>query len=413
MKIAIFGMGYVGFTSALCLRSMGHDVVGIDNDTKKIYSLVSGNVLLTEPKIIELQKKFENDKQLTFTSNYKKAANDVNVILVCVGTPSNSDGSLNLMYIKSVSDDIANLIRRNKKITKPEIVVRSTILPGTCEQVIIPILESKGLIDGEDYNLSFHPEFLREGSAVNDFFDPPKIVFGNNKQSKSKFAEVYNSSLFSKKPIFTNLRISECVKYVDNIFHALKVTFANEVGDFCKSTDIDAEEVMAIFKQDKKLNISEYYLNPGYAYGGSCLPKDLDAFLSEATEKKVDLKLISNIKESNNLRIENRIKSLLNIVEDKLIFFGFAFKKGTNDIRNSPYLATAMGIAHYGKQVLAIDINFSDQEIVEINQTFGSHNLIFSNKYSDLDYANDVVICHKPSQSEESLLKNKRSIQIV
>jgi len=413
VKIAIFGMGYVGFTTALCLRSMGHNVVGIDNDTKKIHSLVTGNVLLPEPKIIELQKKFNNDKKLSFISNYKELTNEVNIILVCVGTPSNSDGSLNLMYIKSVSNDIANLIRQNKKSTKPEIVIRSTILPGACEQIIMPILESKGLIDGEDYNLFFHPEFLREGSAVNDFFDPPKIVFGNNNQSESKFADVYNSDMFSQKPIFTSLKISECVKYVDNIFHALKVTFANEVGDFCKSIHIDAEEVMSIFKQDKKLNISEYYLRPGYAYGGSCLPKDLDALLSEAAEKKVDLKLISNIKESNNLRIENRIKSLLNIIEEKLIFFGFAFKKGTNDIRNSPYLATAMGIANSGKQVLAIDINFSDQEIVEINQTFGSHNLIFSNKYSDLDFANDIVICHKPSQSEEPLIRNKRLIQIV
>ncbi len=359
MNIGVVGQGYVGLTFSLCLAEMGHKVFAIEKDKKKYQLLKNKTSPITEKKIVDLTKKTILSGNYLIYSDLKNIEKPLDIIVVCVGTPQKKDGSLNSSYLINSIKDISSYIK--KKHNKPTIVVRSTMLPGFSNDLLSRLLKDD-LKEGRDFDYLYHPEFLREGSAYEDFFDPPKIVIGHNKESnKVKLEEIYKSFKDSLK-IFTSLKEAETVKYVDNIFHALKVTFANEVGDFCNEFDIDSKEVMKIFKRDKKLNISDKYLNPGFSYGGSCLPKDLNSFLKKADQKGIDNFLLKNIKRSNDNRISKVAKEINKSGAKEIIFFGLAFKQGTNDLRNSPYLELLKKISSKSNNISVIDqfISYDD-----------------------------------------------------
>ena len=291
MKISIFGMGYVGTVSAACLAHEGHEVVGVDPVPTKVDLINAGSSPIIEEQIGELVSATVKAGRLRATCDQDQAVRETELSFVCVGTPSQSNGNLDLTYIRRVCEQIGKALRN--KPSHHTVVIRSTILPGTMRGIVIPVLEeSSGKKAGVDFGVCNNPEFLREGSAVKDFNAPPKTVIGeSDRTSGDKLAELYEK--LEAPLIRTDLETAEMVKYVDNCWHALKIGFANEIGNFCKSFGIDAHEVMKIFCQDKKLNISPAYLMPGFAFGGSCLPKDLRALAYKAKMHDLELPIMN------------------------------------------------------------------------------------------------------------------------
>ena len=274
--ISVFGLGYVGVVTAACFAKEGHNVMGVDISKEKVEMLNNGISPIIEDKIEDLVKQAVSSGRFSSSIDHNNAVQNSDFIFICVGTPSRKNGSLDTSFIERVCENIGQTLQTTKH--KPTIVVRSTLLPGSMEKIVIPTLERASSNSIEEIaDVLFNPEFLREGSAVNDFFNPPKIVIGESqKGSGDKLMDLYSRLVAPR--FIVNYKVSEMVKYCDNMFHALKVTFANEVGHFCLEMGIDSQKVMDIFVSDEKLNISKKYLRPGFAFGGACLPKDLRAF---------------------------------------------------------------------------------------------------------------------------------------
>lgn len=392
MKICVLGLGYVGITSSLCFAKMGNQVWGVDLDSKKIKKLSSNEFYFPEKDLNELYNDDETQSNLFFLDSLSNIPNNIDIFLICVGTPSSQDGSLSIKYLNSALEDVlSHLNHVDSTNHNIEIVVRSTILPGTLNSII----DRKNQEIPVNCEMLYHPEFLREGTSVYDFNNPPKIVIGMEDASKiTKLEELYKR--IESKIFKTTVQNAECVKYLDNIFHALKVTFANEVGDYCSEKGLDTSEIMSIFKSDTKLNISEKYLNPGFAYGGSCLPKDLDAFLFDADGMNLDIKLISSIRESNNQRILEQTEKISSMGFKYITFFGLAFKESTDDLRVSPYLLLAYGLAKkshivsYVDDGINIDDIFSELNRLNLNVEGISFNKIPSSTQISSD---GLVIC--------------------
>ena len=301
MKISIFGMGYVGTVSAGCLAQDGHEVIGVDPIRTKVDLINAGQTPIIEAEIGEIIATAVESGRLRATDNQDEAIFQTELSFVCVGTPSQSNGNLDLTYILRVCELIGKALK--KKPTRHTVVIRSTILPGTMHHIVIPVLEeNSGKKAGIDFGICNNPEFLREGSAVKDFNSPPKTVIGElDRASGDLLAGLY--AKLDAPLIRTDIPTAEMVKYVDNTWHALKIGFANEIGTVCKSLSIDAHEVMKIFCQDKKLNISPAYLMPGFAFGGSCLPKDLRALAYKAKTHDLALPIMTSILPSNEMQI--------------------------------------------------------------------------------------------------------------
>lgn len=362
MNINIFGLGYVGCVSAACLAKNNHKVTGIDVDPVKVQIINQGKSPIVEEGLDELINK-------TVSSGFLKATNteipDADISIICVGTPSNDNGSLDLRYIKQVACDIGKYL---KGLNHYHVVVnRSTILPGSIENIVIPILEKEsGKKLGEDFGVCMNPEFMREGTSIYDYYNPPFTLIGSNDEKSAKLvAQLYENI---EAPLyFTNIKVAEMVKYASNTFHALKVTFANEIGNICKKLQIDSHEVMDIFSKDNKLNISNYYLKPGFSFGGSCLPKDLRAITYKARELDLDTPLLNSLMMSNKQQVENAFNLISKLDKKNIGFAGLSFKAGTDDLRESPIVELIEKLIGKG-----FNVSIFDRE-VSLAKLFGSN----------------------------------------
>jgi GDP-mannose 6-dehydrogenase len=339
MKISVIGLGYVGAVSAACLARRGHQLTGVDVNPRKVALVNDGQAPVLEPGLPEAILEATEPGRLRATTDAAEAVRTTDVSLLCVGTPSGSQGSLSLAALERVCADIGPALRSTEK--RHTVVVRSTVLPGTGEQTIIPALEaSSGLKAGSDFGFAVNPEYLREGSGVADFDHPEKTVIGElDAASGDAIAEMYGN--FTDRIFRVPVRVAEAAKYVDNAFHALKVGFANEVGALSLEFGIDSHQLMSIFKADRKLNISEAYLTPGFCFGGSCLPKDLRALVHRAHGSHVDVPILESVLASNESHFRRTYELLTANGRRRIGLLGLAFKPGTDELRESPFVELA------------------------------------------------------------------------
>ncbi len=368
MKISIFGLGYVGAVSAACLADEGHTVIGVDPNPTKVDMINAGQTPIIEKDVGELVEQTVADGRLRAVADAAAAIDDSDLSLICVGTPSAANGSLDLRYVKGVCEEIGAALRT--KNTRHTVVIRSTILPGTMRSIVIPALESaSGLTAGKDFGLCNNPEFLREGTAVHDYHNPPKTVVGAlNSESAAPLKSLYEG--LPGPMIVTDIETAEMVKYVDNVWHALKVTFANEIGAICKQLAVDSHPVMDIFCQDKKLNISPYYLKPGFAFGGSCLPKDVRALTYQAGRLDLNLPVLDSIMESNRVQVERALDLVTSHGKKRIGILGFSFKAGTDDLRESPIVEIAERLIGKGYDLRLFDKNVNLARLVGANKDY-------------------------------------------
>ena len=368
MKISIFGLGYVGAISAGCLAKNGHEIIGVDPNQTKVDLINQGKSPVIEKDIGEIIKTKVNDGKLRATVSVGDAINDTEISLICVGTPSQSNGNLDLKYVKNVCEQIGKALRDKKEFHI--IVVRSTMLPGSMMNTVIPLLENtSGKVAGNEFGICNNPEFLREGTAVYDFFNPPKTVIGeSDAKSGNIVAELYKN--MHAPLIRTDVKTAEMVKYVDNVWHALKVGFANEIGNICKKLELDGHKVMNIFCQDQKLNLSPYYLKPGYAFGGSCLPKDVRALNYKAQSLDLDLPILNAILPSNQRQIENGIKMVIEAEHKNIGILGMSFKAGTDDLRESPIVELIERLLGKGYDIRIYDRNVNFAALMGANKDY-------------------------------------------
>jgi GDP-mannose 6-dehydrogenase len=355
MKISVLGLGYVGAVSAGCLSRDGHEVIGVDPERVKVDLINSGRSPIIEKDIGGIIAEQAASGRLSATTDLESAVRHTDLALVCVGTPSLPNGGLDLRYVRRVCEQIGKVLATHPGA--PVIVMRSTMLPGTMRDVVTPILEKFSQKKaGQEFGLCINPEFLREGTAVHDYYHPPKTVIGEvNRASGDLLANLYG-----KMPgpmIRTDIETAEMVKYADNAWHALKVGFANEIGALAKAVSVDAHKVMEIFCQDQKLNLSPYYLKPGFAFGGSCLPKDVRALLHKAKTLDVNLPILSAILPSNQLQIERGIQAVVDKGKRKVGILGFSFKAGTDDLRESPMVELCERLIGKGYDLRVYDKN--------------------------------------------------------
>lgn len=368
MKISVFGLGYVGTVSAGCLASDGHEVVGVDPIQSKVNLINAGQSPIIEAEIEEIIAANAQSGKLRATDNEDEAVRSTDLSFVCVGTPSQLNGNLDLSYIRRACELLGKALKN-----KPErhtVVIRSTILPGTMRTVVIPTLEEySGKRAGVDFGVCNNPEFLREGSAVKDFRHPPKTVIGQFDQASGEIlARLY--AKIDAPLIVTELEIAEMVKYVDNSWHALKIGFANEIGNLCKSLSVDSHAVMNIFCQDKKLNISTAYLMPGFAFGGSCLPKDLRALSYTAKLRDLELPIVKAVLPSNELQIARGLQIITSIGHKRIGVLGMSFKEGTDDLRESPMIEIIERLIGKGYDLRIFDKNVKMAGLVGANREF-------------------------------------------
>jgi GDP-mannose 6-dehydrogenase len=368
VNISVFGLGYVGCVTAACLARNGHQVIGVDVNPDKVASLDQGLSPIVEEKIGQLIADQRAAGRLTATSDPTAAVLDSQVSLICVGTPSLENGSPDTTYVERVAQQIGQALAG--KTDYHTVIVRSTVLPGTTRQTVIPRLEeASGKKTGKDFGVCFNPEFLREGSSVHDFDHPPKTVIGQFDQASGDLPRRLFADIDAPR-FDVALEVAEMIKYTDNVWHALKVTFANEVGRLCKAVGVDSHQVMNVFTADTKLNLSPNYLWPGFAFGGSCLPKDTRAIIREAKRLDVDLPIISQIPTSNQGQISEAFNLILKTERQKIGVLGFAFKGGTDDLRESPVVILIEALLGKGKDILAYDENVSLARLVGSNRAY-------------------------------------------
>lgn len=364
-RIAVFGLGYVGIVSAACLASRGHSVIGVDVSPEKIDMVNQGRSPVVEERIGDLVAEQVAAGRLCATTDCARAVADTDIAVVCVGTPSSSNGGLLTGYLERVSEEIgAALAGRDDRYT---VIIRSTMLPTTCEQIVLPRLRSAA--GSANFGLAVNPEFLREGSSVRDFFDPPKTVIGQlDDESGETVAELYDGL---PGPVYrVPLSVAEMIKYADNSFHALKAGFANEMGAVCKALGLDSHAVMDILVADTKLNISPAYLRPGFAYGGSCLPKDLRAVVHRARRADVQVPILESIAPSNEGQIERVFKIIEDTGKRRVGLLGLAFKPGTDDLRESPLVALAERLLGRGFELMIHDPQVAVSRLLGANRAY-------------------------------------------
>lgn len=368
MDISVFGLGYVGCVTAACLANDGHRIIGVDVNETKVNMVREGRSPIVERGLTELIRANVERGRLWATTDAREAIEASQLSLICVGTPSNGNGSLDLKYLRSVTQQIGAALIHKKAFHT--IVVRSTMLPGTTHHEIIPLLESvSGKPFGEGFGLCVNPEFLREGSAIEDFYSPPKIVIGaDHPDIAERVMELYSD--IDALRFITDIAVAEMVKYVDNTFHALKVAFANEIGTLCQRLGIDSHEVMEIFCSDTKLNLSPAYLKPGFAFGGACLPKDVRALVHRARLLDLQLPVLEAIIPSNERHIRRAVDLIMATGRKRIGFLGLSFKAGTDDLRNSPMVDVIETLLGKGYQLKIFDENVSLARLCGANREF-------------------------------------------
>ncbi len=368
MDITIFGMGYVGTVTAACLADDGHTVIGVDPNEFKIETINNGRAPMVESGVDELISRNVQAGRLTATTDSAAAVTASDVIFVCVGTPSRPNGSLDLQFLERACTNIG--VALQKADHHVVVVVRSTMLPGTMNDVVIPLLEThSNKRSGRDFGVCVNPEFLREATAVQDFRCPPKIVVGSNDQQTIDVVRPLVERGDAPLAVVP-LEIAEMVKYVDNSWHALKVTFANEIGRIAKSFDLDSHQIMDVFFLDDKLNISTSYLTPGMAFGGSCLPKDVRALTHKAREMDIDLPVLHSVTASNQAHLNWARDQVLAHDIEKVSILGLSFKAGTDDLREAPMVDLAEQLIGKGRDVRIYDEHVHIQRLTGANQSY-------------------------------------------
>ncbi len=368
MKISIFGLGYVGSVSLACLARDGHQVIGVDVDQNKLDMISSGKTPVVEEGMIDLMQRVVSSGLVTVTQDVAEALSGSEISMICVGTPSAPNGSQDLSAMLRLVRQLGGAMQ--DKSSKHTFVFRSTLVPGTVEDVIRPIIEeASGKKEGVDFFCSFQPEFLREGSSIRDYDKPPFTIVGCNHD----IPEEKLRSLFGHLEcefIRTSVRAAEMLKYCCNNFHALKITFANETARICETLGVDAFQVMDLVCRDTQLNISKAYLKPGYAFGGSCLPKDLRATLNIGKQHDIELPMLNGVLLSNKIHIEHAIQKVLATESRKVGFVGLSFKTGTDDLRESPLVFLAEQLIGKGVQLHIYDPDVHLSRLLGANRSF-------------------------------------------
>jgi len=367
MKLSVFGIGYVGCVSAACFAKEGHDVISVDANRVKVEIVNSGKSPIVEPDIDELIGKMVREGRLRAVTDAIEAVKGSEMSLVCVGTPSQPNGSLDLSHIERVCREIGAGVQAKRE--RHTVVIRSTILPGTMENLVVPALEAgSGKKVGRDFGIAINPEFFREGTSLRDFYSPPFTLIGAEEEDAMLVRHLYQNV---NAPIFVmGVGAAAMVKYACNCFHALKVSFGNEIGNICKALSIDSHEVMDVFCQDTKLNLSPYYLRPGFAFGGSCLPKDLGAITCKAKELEVDVPVLLSVLQSNHLQIERALEMVLRANTRRIGLLGLSFKAGTDDLRESPIVSLAESLISKGMQLAIYDRQVSLAHLLGANKEY-------------------------------------------
>jgi GDP-mannose 6-dehydrogenase len=396
MRISVMGLGYVGAVSAGCLAREGHEVIGVDPERAKVDLINAGRTPIIEKDIGPVIEQQVKAGRLWATTDVAEAVAQSELFLVCVGTPSRPNGDIELKFVRRVCEQIGTALRDHHGA--PVVAIRSTMLPGTMRDVVIPALEAaSGQKAGVDFGLCINPEFLREGTAVHDFANPPKTVIGQvNAASGDLVASLY--ARLNAPLIRTDIETAEMIKYADNAWHALKVGFANEIGNICKSVHVDSHRVMDIFCKDTKLNLSPYYLKPGFAFGGSCLPKDLRALLYKAKSMDISLPILAAILPSNEQQIERGVRAVVEKGSKKVGVLGFSFKAGTDDLRESPVVEMTERLIGKGYELRIYDKNVNMARIHGANRDYIMNHiphisrLMVGSMEEVLDYADTIVI---------------------
>ncbi|MHB1528900.1 MAG: nucleotide sugar dehydrogenase [Acidiferrobacteraceae bacterium] len=417
MKISIFGLGYVGAVSAGCLASDGHHVIGVDPNRSKVELINSGKTPIIEKDIGEMIAKAVASGHLRATPDVHEAVTGSDISLVCVGTPSQLNGNLDLSAVRKVCEEIGAALRG--KTGFHVVVARSTMLPGSMRSVVIPALEeASGKRVGVEFGVCNNPEFLREGTAVRDYYNPPKTVIGEtDPQAGDLLIQVYDK--IQAPLIRTTVETAEMVKYADNAWHALKVTFANEIGNLCKAVGIDGHQVMDIFCRDTKLNLSSYYLKPGFAFGGSCLPKDVRALTYKGRSLDLDLPVLNAILPSNLRQVERGVDMITSYGKKKIGILGFAFKAGTDDLRESPLVHLIETLIGKGYELRLYDRNVNMASLTGANRDYILNHiphiarLMVAQLEEVLQFAEVIVIGNSAEEFREVLNQRKAGQVIV
>lgn len=405
MRISIFGLGYVGTVCAGCLAEDGHQIIGVDPVQTKVELINAGKSTIIEAEISELIGKAVANGTLRATQSTSDGVANSELSLVCVGTPSQMNGNLDLTHVRQVCEQIGRAIKDKRE--RHTVVIRSTVFPGTMKNIVIPVLEeSSAKKAGVDFGICNNPEFLREGTAVRDFRLPPKTVMGEfDRASGDPLAALYAEL---KMPVVrTALEIAEMIKYMDNSWHALKIGYANEIGNICKAFSVDAHKAMEIFCMDTKLNISSAYLSPGFAFGGSCLPKDLRALAYAAKQHDLELPILKSILPSNELQIARGLKLIMEKGQRRVGILGFSFKPGTDDLRESPMIEIIERLSGKGYDVRLYDKNVQVASLVGANRDFILNRiphiskLMVDNIDTVLQHSETIVIGHKDKEFEK------------
>ncbi len=396
MRIAIFGLGYVGSTAAGCIASQGHSVIGVDVAQAKVDALNSGRAPVYEPGLDALIEAAHKDGRIAATTQISDELDDCDIAIVCVGTPSGVDGAHDMSFIAQVTHNIAEALKPGRK--KPlTLAYRSTMRPGSCENIIWPIIENAlGSDAASAVELVYNPEFLREASAIEDYFNPPKIVIGTLNGQPSANMAMLNDGIDA--PVFeVGLREAEITKFVDNSWHAVKVAFANEIGRVCQNLDISARDVHAIFKSDTKLNISAYYTRPGGAFGGSCLPKDVRALQYIAADTGSATHLVDALIRSNEAHKHHQFLNATRGLKRgaKVLLVGLAFKMETDDLRESPAVDMARKLLEAGYDLDIYDPRIEPENLVGQNLGYA---------YAWLPKIDDLLVTRADAQAREYAL---------
>jgi GDP-mannose 6-dehydrogenase len=416
MKVSVFGLGYVGSVSAAAFADDGHDVVGVDVNADKVATVNAGRSPIVEPGLDDLLRQNVERGRLRATTNTAEAIAGTDVSLLCVGTPSRRNGSLDLTYLTRVSEQIGAALR--DKSSYHVVVVRSTVLPGTTHEMVIPALEREsGKKYGDGFGVSVNPEFLREGTALQDFRKPPITLVGHNHAADASGTIALYQSIDAPL-VSTSIRVAEMMKYTSNTWHALKVCFANEIGNLCKRLGVDSHDVMDIFCRDEKLNLSPYYLKPGFAFGGSCLPKDVRALQYRAKELDVELPVIQSILPSNRLQIEQAFDQVMETGRKKIGLLGFSFKAGTDDLRESPLVILAEALLGKGLQLCIYDKNVSLAKLVGANKEYIENQIphlssLLCDTIDDVIDKSEVIIVGNKAPEFADALTRCRADQII
>ena len=413
MNISIFGLGYVGCVGMGCLASQGHKIIGVDVSDKKVELINQGVPTIVEKDIDKLIMDGHKKGMVSATKDFVKAVHSSDISFICVGTPSSDNGHLDLTYIMKTAEQIGEALK--EKTGFHVVVIRSTVFPGTNEKVGQLIADISGKEIDKDYAIVSNPEFLREGTAVNDYLNPPLTVIGSSSEKAVDIMkQVYE---WSSAPVeIVPIGVAEMIKYVNNSYHALKVVFANEIGSICKKLNIDSHEVMRIFCMDKQLNISPYYFRPGFAYGGSCLPKDLRGLQTLAHDMYLDTPVLNAISPSNSTLIERQTEAIEKFGKKKIGVLGLSFKAGTDDMRNSPIIHIIESLHGKGFEVKIFDKNVSLSRIIGKNKSVIEERLphlstmLIDNMEEVTDWADVLIIANKDSKFSEIVTKPEQII---